>query len=200
MKNLIIIIAICLSTFSVKAQSILRDIDESGFALSGLFTNFEDGTFLGINGEYTIAGKTDLGMLIGFENSNSSDLSSTRFIPSISHLIIKQGVNEMPVSVRLNGSYSIVSFNRNGVSANAYSFGSTIYKGFELAYKISIHPGFNLSYSSSTLEISGFFEDTRTGVGYGLSAPTKIDKFFINPIISFFRGDSQFSIQIGYMF
>jgi len=182
------------------SQSILRDIDESGFALSGLFINFEDGTLLGINGEYTIGGKTDLGFLIGFENSNSSDLSSTRFNPSISHLIIKQGVNDMPVSVRLNGSYSIITFNRNGVSANAYSFGSTIYKGFELANKISIHPGFKLSYSSSTLKVSGFFDDTRTGVSYGLSAPTKIDNFFINPILSFFRGDSQFAIQIGYMF
>lgn len=187
-------------SFSLQSQNYLFEQGQSGFGIGGQLTSFEGSTLIGFLPSYTINGKLNLGLTIGFEDGDG-DLNSTAIRPNASFLILKQGEDNNPVSVGLNSALQYNTFsNIDDFTSITYGLGATIHHEIKAHETIKVIPGFALGWNRINFYFDGDKLDDDSAIVYGILGTVAFNQFYVEPSLFFSEGNSQFSFLLGYIF
>ena len=141
-------------------------------------------------------------MAIGYETVDDLDISSTAIAPSVNYMVLKQGEDDMPISVNINAIYQYNTFSDLDVTSNTVGFGLGIFHRLEASDNVSIIPGANIGWSKTTFNESGFLDSpSNSNVGFTIHGSALFnEKFYITPILSFSDGNSSFGLRFGAIF
>ncbi len=202
MKQLIIIIFLAVN---LQAQNVFFKPDESGMGLAFQIGSNDGSTILGINGSYTYKGRFTGGLTIGYESNDKQGFTSTGIHPHLDYLVLKQGVDEMPISVNLYTYYQYNTFdlkNYTGpsVTGNSFGFGTGLFYEIETNSKlIHLIPAIGLGYARNTVNVETVSQSS-SGVAFSISPSVLFNKFYITPSLSFSDGKSAFNLLFGIVF
>lgn len=196
MKSLLTI-ALVLFSISLFSQNILFDQGQSGFHASAQFTSHDGSTLFGLAPGYTSNGKLTFGILIGTESND--DINSTVVKPFLSYLLVKQGENDMPISVSADIGYQYNTFSDLDLTAGTVGINAGIYHRIEASDIVAIIPGGTVGWSRTTFNLNNN-TTSDSGITYGLQASVLINQFYFTPYLTFSSGDSIFSLLLGYIF
>lgn len=189
--------ALTILTISLYSQNILFDQGQSGFHASAQFTSHEGSTLFGVAPGYTSNGKLTFGITIGTESND--DLNSTVIKPFLSYLLVKQGENDMPISVSGDAGYQYNTFSDLDLTAGTIGLDVGIHHRIEASEIVSIVPGGTVGWARTTYKL-GNSTTSESGIIYGIQASVLINQFYFAPYLVFSTGDSIFSLVLGYVF
>lgn len=197
MKTILFIFLIGLFQGNLISQNYLFDSNSSGFHIAGLLGASTESTLLGIRPGYTFDGKLTLGLVVGSENISDLDLNSTAIRPYIDFLALKQGENDVPISLNLGIHYQHNSFPKvPGLIFNTFGFSLNVLHAFEVNQNTSIIPSLGIGWDKTTVSLSGYSGNVST-VSFGLSTAAKFNNFYLESLISFYKGGTQFNLSLG---
>lgn len=200
MKNFLLVPLFMVLSHFMYSQNYLFDAGQSGFHLGGQITSFDGGSVFGITPGYTSNGKLTTTLGIGFTDYDSFG-SGTSLRPGISYLVMKQDNGSNPVSIGLNASYQYDTYSDlEGFNTGILSLGGFLAYEIAASEKVNIIPLGGVSWNRLTVSYDGVDSDSATQVGYGLGAAIQFNKFYIQPVLDFADGDSQFSLLFGMIF
>lgn len=184
----------------ISTSQVLFETGTSGFQLETQFSNNDGSTLIGILPSYTANGKVSFGIGIGFESNDVLDVNSTSVRPLISYLPIRQGENDMPISVAVTGSYQYNTFPDFDFTGNSFGISMDIYHEIVASRNLKIFPAGSVGWSRTTFNSNTVLEDY-TGIGYGLQATLLFArKFYVAPTLFLSEGDSNFVLTMGLLF
>lgn len=197
MKTTIILLFIAFVQSSTFSQNYLYETGTSGFHISGQIGTSKSSTLLGISPGYTMNGKLTFGLTIGAENFSELDLNSTAIRPYLDLIPLKQGENNSPISLNLGVHYQYNSFPKiSGLSVSTFGFSANLLHTIESGNSTLIVPSIGVGWDRSTLNLLGITSSENT-IGVGLSTAAKINNFYVEPMVSFRKGGTQFGVSIG---
>jgi len=199
MKTTIILLFIVF-TGELISQNYLYDKESSGFHIAGQLGASSGITLVGIRPGYTFGGIVTLGMVLGSEHISNVDINSTAIRPYIDYLVLKQGENDVPVSLKMGGHYQYNSFPKiSGLSLSTFGFSVNLLHTFEAGKTTIFVPSIGVAWDRSTLNLLGITA-SENSIGVGLSTGAKFNNLYIEPIVSFRKGGTQFGVSIGVVF
>lgn len=196
MKTTIILLSIVF-TGKLISQNYLYNKGSSGFHIAGQLGASSGSILLGIRPGYTFGGIVTLGMVLGSEHLSDVDINSTAIRPYIDYLVLKQGENDVPVSLNLWVHYQYNSFPKlTGLSINTIGFSLNILHTIEAGNSAIIVPSIGVAWDRSTLNLLGITA-SENSIGIGLSTAAKFNNLYIEPLVSLMKGGTQFGLSIG---
>lgn len=200
MKNYLILFFIIISVTSY-SQNYLFDVNSSGFSIGGQLTSTDGSTLFAVFPAYTSNGKLSVGLGIGYESNNRIDVHSSAIKPNFSYLVMKQGENENPVSVALNGSYQFNTFSKpKGQTASTIGFGGSFHHKIQVSETVQIIPGAAVGWNRVSVRRDGAYSGDDSGIVYGLLGTLKYKKLYFEPAIYFRDGNSIINLSAGLIF
>ena len=179
------------------SQNYLYEKGASGFHIAGQLGASSGSTLLGIRLGYTFNGIVTLGMVLGSEHLSEIDINSSAIRPYIDYLVLKQGENDVPVSLNMGGHYQYNSFPKiSGLSLSTFGFSVNLLHTFEAGKTTIFVPSIGVAWDRSTLYLLGIRACENT-FGIGLSTAAKFNNFYLEPLISFYKGSTQFNLSVG---
>lgn len=199
MKYLLLLpfLLVCLE---IQSQALFEK-GASGFHVGAQFASTDASSIVAISPGYTSNGKVTFGITVGFESFDILTINSTGVRPYLSYLAIRQGENDMPISVGVSAAYQYNTFSDDlDLTANIISFGFGIIHEIEAGKNVKIFPGGSVGWERTTFSLPGFMEDS-SDIFYGLSTTLLFaKKFSITPRLKFVDRDSQFHLSLGLLF
>ena len=200
MKNFLLPILL-LASLNLLSQNYLFDTNSSGFSVGGQLTSNNGSTLIAAIPSYTSNGKLTFGFGIGYESNDDLDLNSTAIKPSISYLVLKQGENNNPVSVGLNGSFQYNTFSDfDGLTGNTIGFGASLHHEINASETVKIIPGGAVGWNKITIRQDGNNIGDDIGITYGILGTVAFNKFYVEPSLLFSEGNSVFVLSFGIIF
>ena len=197
MKTILIIVFLGLTQINLISQNYLFGSKSSGLHIAGLLGSSRGSTILGIRPGYTFTGKLTMGLVVGSENISDLDLNTTVIRPYIDFLALKQGENDVPISLNLGIHYQHNSFTKvPGLIFNTFGFSLNVLHAFELNQNTNIIPSLGVGWDKKTVSLSGYSGNVNA-VSFGLSTAAKFNNLYLEPLISFYKGGTQFGLSIG---
>lgn len=206
------------STFS---QSRFLKPGISGFGIGGEYlTNSDADGFGGALG-YSVNGFFDIGVAIGRISTKnalfSDELKATTIAPGLNFIFLKQGQNNVPLSVSFSGSYARGLFDSGDLdllgvdlSSNTFSFGLSVFGNVETSPSVHVQPIVGAAYNinsftvtdqatgeSITEENNNFSFDF--GISFVLGASSN-PIFYLSPAVDIAEDVTTFNINAGFVF
>lgn len=186
-------------TGELLSQNYLYDKGTSGFHIAGQLGASRGSTLLGIRPGYTFNGKTTIGLVVGSGNITDLDLNSTTIRPYLDFLALKQDRN-MPMSLNLGIHYQYNSFPKiPGLTFNTIGFSLNALRSFDVGGNTQLIPSIGIGWDKTIVSLVGYSGNV-SSIGFGLSTAAKFNNFYLEPLVSFQKGGTQFSLSVGVTF
>lgn len=205
MKKIFIPLVFLTLLSHLNAQNYIFEEGQSGFSLAGLYATTEsDGasnSTYGIHPMYTLNGKLTFGLSVSF--NKIGDSSGTAVTPNLSYVFLKKTSDAGILNVGLSGAYSFQSYDE--FNGKVSTIGPILSYQFNLgdSAKLSLLGGYFFGDYSVKQKNSNYSVSTNQN-SYGFSANLLLNKFYIEPSISFAKRDSKsataYGFSLGYVF
>lgn len=197
MKRILLITIAMFVFFFADAQSYYLNESNSGFNLGASFSDQKESSYFSISPGYTFEGRAHIDLSIGLGNLKSYNQKSTSISPSISYSILKQGIDNIPISLTSSLFYAYqVLDNIDNLSINSFGAGLGLHHKFNISESFSIIPGGYMSWQRSTLYYLGESENS-SGFYFALDAALLFKVFYIGPHLDISKNGTSFAIEFG---
>ncbi len=201
MKKRLITLLLVLFSISSYAQNYLFEDGESGAHIFGQIGSFQGTTVLGIAPGYTWNGRTSFSVTAGRERNDDWDITVFDLKPYLSHMILKQNEDDMPISFALGAAYQYsFSPDDKDTKVHTYAFDGSIYHRLYLSENVSIIPSGMVGWGKTFVKETGYDSESSSAVTYGVQASALFRNFHITPNVQFSRGNTIFNVLIGAIF
>lgn len=83
-----------------------------------------------------------------------------------------------------------------GLIFNTFGFSLNVLHAFEGNQNSSIIPSLGVGWDKTTVSLSGYSDNSNT-VSFGASTAAKFNNIYLEPLISFYKGGTQFNLSLG---
>lgn len=199
MKNSFIFILLFFKGGNVFAQNYLFEPNSSRFHIAGQVGTSPGSTLLSIRPGYTFNGKTTIGLVVGSENITDLNLNSTAIRPYLDFLAIKQDW-DVPMSINLGVHYQYNSFPKiPGLTFSTIGFSINALHSFDVGANTQLIPSIGIGWDKTTVSLVGYLGNV-SSIGFGISTAAKFNNYYLEPLVSFQNGGTQFSLSVGVIF
>lgn len=159
----------------------------------------KESTLVGASLGYVFNGKTLLGG--GIASESDGNFTTTALRVHLGYLPIRQGDDNIPVSVGFSGFYQYNMFSDiDDLSSNTYAIGIGLYHEIKGSKNFDVILLGGVSWSRTVFTIVGYKEDFND-IGYNIGSYFIFSKkFYVLPNILFYDGDSALSLSLGIQF
>ena len=199
MKKIIVLSAIWLITLPLVAQNEMRLDESSGFNLQMQLLTKGNSTFVGVFPGYTMNGKLDFGLGIGFQNHDDYNVEVIGVYPWIEYMFMKQDEGSIPISVEVGYQFSRTNYDELQLNINSHALYGVVYHNISLNNDLRIMPGASFAIHNSMVDLNGF-SDIETNFAYTFEVTVGFQNFWIRPYLRFFDRTNNIGFWVGYTF
>jgi len=197
-----LVLLFLLSSFFVVGQSHLFENNTSGFSLQGFLLPERGAPIFNITPGYVHNGRWSVNLVLGRRFSKDVNFNSIGISPSVSCLILKQGLNNKILNLNLRSYCQYVNFiDYDDIVSFSIGLGATINHQIDVNEKLKLYPGFTIWRGASIFRINNEFEgELISGTSYILSFSTAFKNYFIEPNYALSENGGSFRLKFGIIF
>jgi len=201
MKYYLLLICIC-SSFFVVGQSELFENNTSGISLQGFLSPDRIAPTININPGYVHNGRWSFNLIFARRFSENRNVNSFGVTPAVSYLLLKQGLNNKILNLKLTSYYQHVKFiDYENLVSQTIGLGATVNHKIEVNKSLKFFPEISIWRYATAFKVNNEFEDeiySRTS--FGISFTTLFKQYFVKPNYFLNETGGSFSLNFGIIF
>lgn len=157
MKTRILLVVLICFSLKVKAQNYLLDSAKNGFHIAGEFAWANGSNISGVTLGHTSDGVFTFGMAGGIENSKEYDMKAYSLKPYFSYMIVKQGLNNSPLSLGFGCTYQYTWFpDQKDIKVNFLALEAGLFRKIRIGKGCYFVPGITGGWGRLRVENKGY--------------------------------------------